>query len=122
MTVTAAETAKSGYSGTLSTTYFVRGAESVRDITKAKADKISPQPYTGEPIIPELKLSINVGGTKTYLTEGEDYEIAGCYNNIQKGTATILIKGKDTGGCSGIKAVTFKITAVDNAKIWSGVF
>lgn len=122
VTVTATQTAKSGYSGTLSTTYLVRSAESVKDVTKAKADKISPQPYTGEPIIPELKLYIIAGGTKTYLTEGEDYEIAGCYNNIQKGTATILIKGKDTGGCSGIKAVTFKITAADNAKIWSGIF
>ena len=120
VTITAAETSKSGYSGTLSTTYFVRGAADVKDIAKAKTDKIKPQHYTGSPICPKVGLYTTKGKTKTYLTEGEDYEIVGCYNNIRKGTATILIKGK--GSFSGIRTVTFKIISADNPLIWSGVF
>ena len=120
VTITAAETSKSGYRGTLSATYFVRGAADVKDIAKAKTDKIKPQHYTGSPICPKVGLYTTKGKTKTYLTEGEDYEIVGCYNNIRKGTATILIKGK--GSFSGIKTVTFKITSADNPQIWSGVF
>lgn len=120
VTITAAETSKSGYSGTLSTTYFVRGATDVKDIAKAKTDKIKPQHYTESPICPEVRLYTTKNKTKTYLTEEEDYEIVGCYNNVRKGTATILIKGK--GSFSGIKTVTFKIISADNPSIWSGVF
>lgn len=120
VTITAAETSKSGYSGTLSTTYFVRGATDVKDIAKAKIDKIKPQHYTESPICPEVRLYTTKNKTKTYLTEEEDYEIVGCYNNVRKGTATILIKGK--GSFSGIKTVTFKIISADNPSIWSGVF
>ncbi len=118
VTVTATE--KSGYSGTLSATYLVRDADTLKDLAKTKADKIAPQQYTRVPICPEVRLYTTTGKTKTYLTEGEDYEIIGCYNNTKKGTATILIKGK--GGCSGIKIATFRIIAADNNVIWSGVF
>lgn len=120
VTVTATE--KSGYSGTLSATYFVRDADSVKDLAKTKADKIAPQPYTGEPIRPEVRLYTTTGNTKTYLIEGRDYEVIGCYNNTEKGTALILIKGSPKGGYSGIKTLTFKITAADNNVIWSGAF
>ncbi len=120
VTVTATE--KSGYSGTLSATYLVRDADSVKDLAKTKADKIAPQPYTGEPIRPEVRLYTTTGNTKTYLIEGRDYEVIGCYNNTEKGTALILIKGSPKGGYRGIKTITFKITAADNNVIWSGAF
>ena len=118
--VTAAQ--GSSYSGTLSAVYTVRNAAEVRDLAKTKADKIAPQQYSGAPICPQVRLYTKTGKTKTYLTEGEDYHIAGWYNNTQKGTATILIKGSPAGGYSGIKTVTFKITSADNNKIWSGAF
>ena len=117
VTVTAAE--NSSYTGTLSTTYFVRDAKDVKDIAKAKFDKIAPRQYTGSEIRPEVSLYTQTGKTKNYLT-AEDYEIIGYYNNVKKGTATVLIRGRNA--YSGIKSITFKITAADNEMIWNGAF
>lgn len=117
VTVTAAE--NSSYTGTLSTTYFVRDAKDVKDIAKAKFDKIAPRQYTGSEIRPEVSLYTQTGKTKNYLT-AEDYEIIGYYNNVKKGTATVLIRGRNA--YSGVKSIAFKITAADNEMIWSGVF
>lgn len=115
--ITASE--KGSYTGTLSTTYYVRDTKEVRDIAKARFDKIASQQYTGNEIRPEISLYTQTGKTKNYLTE-EDYEIIGYYNNVKKGTATILIRG--TNAYSGVKSITFKITAADSQSIWSGIF
>ena len=115
VTVTAAE--KSSYTGTLSTTYYVREAKEVRDIAKVKSDKIAPCQYTGSEIKPEVSLYTQTGKTKNYLTT-EDYEVIGYYNNVKKGKATILIRG--INGYSGVKSIIFQITAVDNGTIWNG--
>lgn len=112
VTVTAAE--NSSYTGTLSTTYHVRDAKDVRDIAKARFNKIAPRQYTGSEIRPEVSLYTQTGKIKNYLTE-EDYEIIGYYNNVKKGTATILIRG--TNAYSGVKIITFKITVADNQSI-----
>lgn len=117
VTVTAAE--KGSYTGTLSTTYHVREAKEVRDIAKVKSDKIAPWQYTGSEIKPAVRLYTQTGKTKNYLTE-EDYEIIGYYDNVKKGKATILIRG--INGYSGVKSITFQITAADNKTIWSGIF
>lgn len=117
VTVTAAE--KSGYTGTLSTIYYVRDAKDVKDIAKVKYDKIASRQYTGCEIKPQVGLYTLTGKTKNYLAK-EDYEIVGYYNNIRKGTATILVRG--TNSYSGVKRITFKITAADNQSIWSGIF
>lgn len=117
VTVTAKE--DSSYEGTLSRTYYVRDAKDVKDISKVKYDKIAAQQYTGSSIEPEVKLYTLTGKTKNYLTE-EDYEIIGNYNNIKRGTATVLIRG--TGAYSGTKSITFKITPADNKLIWFGIF
>ena len=117
VTVTAAE--NSNYEGTLSRTYYVREAKDVKDISKVKYDKIAAQQYTGSGIEPEVKLYTLTGKTKNYLTE-EDYGIIGYYNNIKRGTATVLIRG--TGAYSGAKSITFKITSADNKLIWFGIF
>lgn len=97
----------------------MRDAKEVRDIAKARFDKIAPRQYTGSEIRPEVSLYMQTGKTKTYLT-AEGYEIIGHYNNVKKGTATILIRG--TNAYSGVKNITFKITAVDSQSIWSGIF
>ena len=111
---------KGNYTGTLNASYFVRDAKNVKDISKIKNDKIENQQYTGSKINPTPKLYTMTGKTKVYLTENMDYEIIGCYNNIKKGTATILIKG--IHDYSGVKSITFKIAAADNHLIWSGAF
>ena len=78
------------------------------------------QQYTGSKINPTPKLYTMAGKTKLYLTEGTDYEIIGYYNNIKKGTATVLIRG--IRDYSGVKSISFKIAAADNNLIWSGAF
>ena len=103
-TVTAAK--NSSYTGTQSATYFVREAKAVRNIAKAKIDKIAPQQYTGSAVTPEIRLYEKTGKTKNYLTS-KDYEIIGYYNNTKRGTASILVRGK--GAYSGVKRITFKI-------------
>lgn len=103
-TVTAAK--NSSYTGTQSAAYFVREAKAVKNIAKAKIDKIAPQQYTGSAVTPEIRLYEKTGKTKNYLTS-KDYEIIGCYNNTKRGTASILVRGK--GAYSGVKRITFKI-------------
>lgn len=95
-------TAKAGgenYTGTLTGTYRIVKA----DIGKASV-KIPPQIYTGKPIEPD-KSQITVKLKGQTLAE-EDYDIS-CSNNINKGTATMIIKGKND--CGGTKTVKFKI-------------
>ena len=48
------------------------------------------------------------------------YEILGYYNNVDKGTAYVLIRG--INGYSGIRAVKFKIAASDVKNSWGGVY
>jgi len=48
------------------------------------------------------------------------YEILGYYNNVNKGTAYVLIRG--INGYSGIRAVKFKIAASDVKNSWGGVY
>ena len=87
------------YTGTLTGTYRIVKA----DIGKASV-KIPPQIYTGKPIEPD-KSQITVKLKGQTLSE-EDYDIS-CSNNINKGTATMIIKGKND--CGGTKTVKFKI-------------
>lgn len=99
-------TPRSSYTGTADASYFVREAREVKDIAKVKNDKIPTQQYTGSAVVPEIRLYMRNGQTKTYLTSA-DYEIIGCYNNTKRGTAVLLIRG--TGSYSGVKRITFKI-------------
>ena len=99
-------TPRNSYTGTADASYFVREAREVKDIAKVKNDKIPTQQYTGSAVVPEVRLYMRNGQTKTYLTSA-DYEIIGCYNNTKRGTAVLLIRG--TGSYSGVKRITFKI-------------
>lgn len=108
---------KGNYIGTLSAVYFIRES---KDISKIKNDKIVNQQYTGKEIKPDVGLYIGTVGNKTYLTKGVDYQVVGYYNNIKKGTASILIKG--IGTYSGSKIITFKVVSANNKLIWKGAF
>ena len=84
-TVTVKITGKGNYTGEVTATYSIR---KIYDLSKTAYDKIADKPYTGKAIT-------------------NDYEILTCFNNVKKGTATYILKGK--GRFSGYKVVTFKI-------------
>lgn len=72
-------------------------------ITSAKVE-VGKESYTGKEVRPK-PTSVKVG--TEYLTEGKDYEIIGYSNNINKGFATMTIKGK--GKYGGTKTVKYAI-------------
>ena len=88
------------------------------DLSKAKftLKKGLAKPYTGSAITLEEsdfdseKVTIKVNGETKKLTMGTDYEIVpyAYANNINKGTATAVIRG--IGEYSGTKTIKFKIT------------
>ncbi|MBQ6888283.1 MAG: carbohydrate binding domain-containing protein [Lachnospiraceae bacterium] len=94
------------YTGSNEAVYKV----AVQDISKAKV-VVKTKPYTGKAITltAEDFTTIKVGDTK--LKEGVHYEIVedSYENNINKGTASVTIKG--IGNYAGTKKVTFKITS-----------
>ena len=88
------------YTGDISCTYRIVQA----DISKAKCS-IPTQTYTGKEIKPgKDDISIKIGGVKLAK---EDYEIVSYTNNVNKGTATVVIKG--VGNYGGTKTIKFKI-------------
>ena len=97
-----AVSAKAGgnYSGELSTTYRITKA----DIGKAKV-KIPTQTYTGKKIEPADQIEVTLGGQN--LAEGTDYEIVSYSNNVNKGSASVILRG--IGDCGGSKTVKFTI-------------
>lgn len=76
------------------------------DLSKEKV-QIRDQYYTGEEIHVPITDIFFLGGKKTAPPTSTDYEIIGYKNNIQKGTATVILKGKNNFG--GFKTATFKI-------------
>ena len=90
----------------------------VQDISKAKV-VVNAQTYTGKAITLTADdfSTIKVGDTK--LVEGKHYTIDqdSYKNNVNKGNATVVIKGMDNYG--GTKTVTFKITSRTVAWWWN---
>ena len=102
------------------------------DLKGAKIAKIDSVEYTGEEQHPDFTLTLKGKAEVTYTYDngsyviGEEQSDAGTplaanvavSNNINKGTATILITGKVPDGKTKATSVkkTFKITAVDLAK------
>mgnify|MGYP006916291948 CR=1 FL=1 len=91
-----------------------------------KAEGITGGAGTSNPV---MEVTMKVGKEMITLHEttkdaaGEQpgqYEILGYYNNVNKGTAYVLIWG--INGYSGIKAVKFKIAASDVDSSWGGVY
>lgn len=76
------------------------------DISKATV-KVETQYYTGKAVEPgKDQISIVVKGVKL---SPSDYEIVSYSNNVNKGTATIVLRG--VGNYGGMKTVKFKISA-----------
>ncbi len=99
---------KGNYTGTIETSYSVKG------IDFSKADiKVTAKRYTGSSVIIKsddiISANIKTGKTKTALKFGTDYEIAAYSNNLKKGTATVTFKG--IGAYAGEKTVKFKINS-----------
>ncbi len=87
------------YTGEASCCYRITAA----DIGKATV-KIPAQTYTGREIRPDGEIQVKLN--RQVLSE-DNYEITGYANNINKGTATVTIKGKND--CGGVKTVKFRI-------------
>ena len=119
-TVKAVIEGNKNYTGTRNIEYKVLSG----DINKMKAllyldaqkrNQTSTFDYTGEEIKPYCNLWVKRGRyyeplrEKTSDSMEGDFEIAGYYNNVNKGTGYIVIKG--TGSYAGFKIVKFKINA-----------
>lgn len=90
------------YSGSFSGVYKIVKAS----IASAKVT-IPRQIYTGKEIRPDSsQIIVKVSGK---VLRAEDYEIVGYNNNINKGKATVIIKGR--GDYGGMKTVSFTIGA-----------
>ncbi|MCI8483268.1 MAG: hypothetical protein HFH41_02880 [Lachnospiraceae bacterium] len=96
-TATATITGINNYSGSYRTTFDIYG-----NMNMATVAEIPTQEYTGSPVTPVPVISF--GGNK--LTEGKDYTLE-YKNNIERGTATIVITG--LGQYTGTKTITFTI-------------
>ena len=109
--VTASAKEGGNYSGELSTTYRITKA----DIGKAKV-KIPAQTYTGRKIEPADQIEVALGGQK--LAEDTDYEIVSYANNVNKGSASVTLRG--IGDCGGTKTVKFTIKGKGFLWWWRG--
>lgn len=77
------------------------------DFSKLKI-KVADQAYTGKSVEigeDDITFTLSAGMVKPQL--GTDYVIAGYSNNINKGTATVIFRGKEN--YAGLKSVTFKV-------------
>ena len=92
--------ADGNYSGEISTTYRITKA----DIGKATV-KIPAQIYTGKKIEPSDQIKVTLG--RQTLAADTDYEIVSYANNVNKGSASVALRG--IGDCGGTKTVKFTI-------------
>ena len=91
-----------GYTGTFKGTFRIIKA----DIKSARIE-IPTQTYTGDTITPDKKqIKVTLAGKKL---RDEDYDIVLCTDNVQKGKASITLKGM--GNYGGTKTVKFTIGA-----------
>ncbi|MDE5717084.1 MAG: RICIN domain-containing protein [Lachnospiraceae bacterium] len=87
------------YTGEVSCCYRIAKA----DIGKAKVT-IPAQTYTGREIKPDGEMQVKLNGQ---ILSEDNYEVTGYANNINKGTATVTIRGRND--CGGVKTVKFRI-------------
>lgn len=83
------------------------------DISKAKITVKNTKSWTGTNV-DLLPSDIDVSLNGTSLAEGSEWEIVVCRNNVNRGTATVEIRG--VGNYGGTKTATFKI--VQKPFIW----
>ena len=88
------------------------------DISKASF-KIADQEYTGNPVFLDYDAFTKAVLNKKDLTPGWDFEILIFQNNINRGTAKVVLKG--VGDCAGTKTVSFKIIGRSIPGNWKDV-
>jgi len=104
-------TAKEGshYVGSKVVSFKINGTA----MSKVKVEGIDKQngyPYTGDKVtlpMESLKIYYKTGTAETKLTT-EDYEVS-YQKNVKKGTATMILTGKEERGYTGTKKESFKI-------------
>jgi len=112
-------TGQGNYKGSIDSSYRIIDRQ--YDFTKAsvRVNNGKAFDYTGKAIKPSVsQLSVTIGKDKTPLSN-DDYEIVGYYNNINKGTAYVRLRGKNN--YAGVKLVKFRIGAANITDLWSGV-
>ena len=110
-------TGTGNYSGTLALSFRVASGTSVNTLT---ASSIKAQKYTGKALTPKLTLKDPM--TRKTLKSGTHYTLT-YENNVNAGTASIVIQGIEANGYVGTRRVTFTIQPCEikkvNAKIWT---
>lgn len=97
-------TGTGNYTGVREISYTITNATPVSKLT---VSKIAAQTYTGGEIRPEP----TVKSGKDILEKGKDYTLS-YEDNIEVGTAAVIITGAANSRFSGVKRVTFSINAV----------
>lgn len=102
-TATVMITGRGAYAGERRVTFRITAGAS---LTGGKAELAfdSPVVYTGEEVRPDKELQVKLNGK---ALGSDNYEITGYANNINRGTATVTIRGRND--CGGVKTVRFKI-------------
>lgn len=113
--VTATEGSRKNYAGKLVGFYVLTEP---KDINKAKITVKEGQFYDGTEKTP--KLTVTWGKGNELLTEGTDYMIVSCFNNVKNGTAGAIVQG--IGSFSGTKVMQFKINPSDVKGIYIGAW
>ena len=106
------------YIGTKTVTFKISGT-AMSKVTVTGVEK--SYPFTGTAIKPIASLSYkaNKNVEPIPLTEGTHYTVD-YQKNVDKGTATIVFTGMESGGYTGTKKYTFKITAAGVNDITDG--
>lgn len=106
------------YIGTKTVTFKITGT-AMSKVTVTGVEK--SYPFTGTAIEPAASLSYkaNKNVDSVSLTEGIHYTVD-YQKNVDKGTATIVFTGMESGGYTGMKKYTFKITAAGVSDITNG--
>lgn len=108
-------TGTGNYSGTLALAFRVASGISVSSLT---ASAIKAQKYTGKALTP--KLTLKDPATRKTLKAGTHYTIS-YENNVNAGTASIVIQGIEVNGYVGTRRVTFTIQPCEIRKVSSKI-
>ncbi len=102
-TATVTVKGKGNYTGTIKTTFKINKLKmSAAVVTLSK----TTMTYTGKALKPKVTVKYKIGSKMVTLTKGIDYTVT-YKDNIEAGTATVIIKGK--GHFTGTQKVTFTI-------------
>lgn len=104
-------TGMGAYSGTLALSFRVASGTSVNTLS---VSSIKTQKYSGKALTPKVTLKDPV--TRKTLKAGTHYSIS-YENNVNAGTASIVIRGIEANGYAGIRRITFTIQPLEIKKV-----